>query len=44
LEPSPLTKAAPSCSAKAVSISAAIHWSRSTTLSSNSDGVAAGMA
>jgi hypothetical protein len=44
LTPSPLMKAALSCSAKAVSTSSAIHWSMSTTASSRSVCVAAGMA
>ena len=44
LTPSPLTKAAPSCSAKAVSTSSATHWPMSTMASSSSVCVAAGMA
>jgi hypothetical protein len=42
LTPSPATKAAPSCSAKALSNSSAIHWSMSTMASSSSVCVAAG--
>jgi hypothetical protein len=44
LEPLPLTKAVPSCWAKASRTSSAIHSSMLTALSSSSEEVAAGMA